>query len=202
MKKFGRFMMLALVIGTVVYAGSATAGKSLTIFKDVAKQAGVDDKGHGKGVILNDYDKDGYQDIFVSNKGGHNVLYKNNHDGTFSDVTEKAGVAGADYSIAVAVGDYDNDGYPDIYVVNVGRSILYHNRGNGTFEDVTDRAGVAAFSAILSIRTETSAGVDEWDMRKRTRRGKIDSLSPAITGIGVGTKRDRTSRNAFPAADA
>lgn len=146
MKKFGRFMMLALVIGTVVYAGSATAGKSLTIFKDVAKQAGVDDKGHGKGVILNDYDKDGYQDIFVSNKGGHNVLYKNNHDGTFSDVTMAAGVYDTGFAMGSVMGDMDNDGKPDLYVAKGGRIEIDSNRvykglGNGKFEDVTVSSG-------------------------------------------------------------
>jgi len=111
---------------------------------------------NGSGAAILDYDRDGFMDIYLVNPGPcdgithhkegttrqPNRLYRNRGDGTFEDVTEKAGVAGADYSIAVAVGDYDNDGYPDIYVVNVGKSILYHNRGNGTFEDVTVKAGV------------------------------------------------------------
>ena len=73
-----------------------------------------------------------------------NALYHNNRDGTFTDVTEKAGVAGGGYGQGVAVGDYDGDGFPDIYVTQYGRSILYHNNGDGTFTDVTEKAGVAA----------------------------------------------------------
>ena len=73
-----------------------------------------------------------------------NALYKNNRDGTFTDVTEKAGVAAGGYGQGVAVGDYDGDGFPDIYVTQYGRSILYSNNGDGTFTDVTEKAGVAA----------------------------------------------------------
>src|SRR5581483_6078826 len=72
-----------------------------------------------------------------------NRLYRNNGDGTFSDVTMKAGLRGEGYGMGAAVGDYDNDGYPDLYVTNLGRNILYHNSGDGTFTDVTDAAGVA-----------------------------------------------------------
>ena len=73
-----------------------------------------------------------------------NALYRNNRDGTFTDVTEKAGVAGGGYGMGVAVGDYDGDGFPDLYVTQYGESILYHNNGDGTFTDVTEKAGVAA----------------------------------------------------------
>jgi len=69
-------------------------------------------------------------------------LYHNNHDGTFTDVTEKAGVAGEGYGMGVAIGDYDNDGWPDIYVVNTGKNQLFHNNHDGTFTEVTDKAGV------------------------------------------------------------
>ena len=106
------------------------------------------------GVAALDYNNDGCMDIFFTNgaampslkKTGpeySNRLFRNNCDGTFTDVTEKAGVAGEGYSMGVAVGDYDNDGYPDIFVTGVNRNILYHNRGDGTFEDVTDKAHVA-----------------------------------------------------------
>ena len=73
-----------------------------------------------------------------------NALYRNNRDGTFTDVTEKAGVAAGGYGQGVAVGDYDGDGFPDLYVTQYGKSILYHNNGDGTFTDVTEKAGVAA----------------------------------------------------------
>ena len=103
------------------------------------------------GVAALDYNNDGCMDIFFTNgaampslkKTGpeySNRLFRNNCNGTFTDVTEKAGVAGEGYSMGVAVADYDNDGYPDIYVTGVNRNILYHNRGNGTFEDMTEKA--------------------------------------------------------------
>src|SRR5437879_2268171 len=108
----------------------------------------------GPGCAFLDYDNDGWMDIYLVNSGKcdfytpslplRNALYKNNRDGTFTDVTEKAGVAGGGYGQGVAVGDYDGDGFPDIYVTQYGRSILYHNNGDGTFTDVTERAGVAA----------------------------------------------------------
>ena len=70
--------------------------------------------------------------------------FKNNRDGTFTDVTDKAGVAGGSFGMGVAAGDYDNDGFPDLFVTAYGRRILYHNNGNGTFTDVTEKAGVGA----------------------------------------------------------
>ena len=105
------------------------------------------------GVGLLDYDNDGYLDVYFVNgaaipslkKEGAvywNRLFHNNRDGTFTDVTEKAGVAGEGYGMGVAIGDYDNDGWPDIYVVNVTKNQLFHNNHDGTFTDVTDKAGV------------------------------------------------------------
>jgi hypothetical protein len=108
----------------------------------------------GAGCGFLDYDNDGWMDIYLVNSGTcdfytpatplHNALYRNNRDGTFTDVTEKAGVAGGGYGQGVAVGDYDGDGFPDLYLTQYGRSILYHNNGDGTFSDVTAKAGVAA----------------------------------------------------------
>jgi hypothetical protein len=108
----------------------------------------------GPGCAFLDYDSDGWMDIYLVNSGPcdfyepkvplRNALYRNNRDGTFTDVTEKAGVAGGGYGMGVAVGDYDGDGFPDLYVTQYGRSILYHNNGNGTFSDITEKAGVAA----------------------------------------------------------
>jgi enediyne biosynthesis protein E4 len=108
----------------------------------------------GAGCAFLDYDNDGWMDIYLVNSGEcdfydpnpplRNALYRNNRDGTFTDVTEKAGVAGGGYGQGVAVGDYNGDGFPDLYVTQYGRSILYHNNGDGTFTDVTEKAGVAA----------------------------------------------------------
>jgi len=106
------------------------------------------------GVALFDYDNDGYLDIFFTNGADittlkktspkyWNRLFHNNADGTFSDVTEKAGLAGVGYDTGVAIGDYDHDGYEDIFVGGVHRNTLYHNNGDGTFTDVTEKAGLA-----------------------------------------------------------
>src|SRR5258707_11285427 len=97
----------------------------------------------GPGCAFLDFDNDGWMDIFLVNSGPsdfwkpaqpvRNALYKNNRDGTFTDVTEKAGVGGADFGMGVAVGDYDNDGWPDIFVTAYGKCILYKNNHDGTF---------------------------------------------------------------------
>src|SRR5436189_1545960 len=108
----------------------------------------------GAGCAFLDYDNDGWMDIYLVNSGPadfytpkrpiRNALYKNNRDGTFTDVTKAAGVEGGTFGMGVAVGDYDNDGFPDLFVTAYGRCILYHNNGDGSFTDVTGRAGVAA----------------------------------------------------------
>lgn len=113
------------------------------------------------GAAMFDYNKDGLLDLFFVNGAAlkdpmppdgkpdkseskyWNRLYRNNGDGTFNDVTTKAGLRGDGYGMGAAVADYDNDGYPDLYVTNVGKNILYHNNGDGTFTDVTEAAGVA-----------------------------------------------------------
>jgi enediyne biosynthesis protein E4 len=139
------------------------------LFEDVTKQAGVDFvhqfcdtrlaniiQSSGSGVSILDFDGDGFMDLYFVNAGplqgvtNHepgtqrqpNRLYRNRGDGTFEDVTARAGVAGHGYGIAAVSGDFNNDGWADLYVVNVGKNILYRNRGDGTFVDVTDQAGV------------------------------------------------------------
>jgi hypothetical protein len=108
----------------------------------------------GAGCAFLDYDNDGWMDIYLVNSGRcdfyepsqplRNALYRNNRDGTFTDVTQRAGVPGDAYGMGVAVGDYDGDGFPDLYVTQYPHCILYHNNGDGTFTDVTAKAGVAA----------------------------------------------------------
>ena len=106
----------------------------------------------GPGCAFLDYDNDGWMDLYLVNSGKcdfytpdkplSNALYRNNRDGTFTDVTQKARLSGGGFGMGAAVGDYNNDGFPDLYVTQYGRSILYHNNGDGTFTDVTERAGV------------------------------------------------------------
>lgn len=111
----------------------------------------------GGGGLFFDYDNDGWLDIYLVNSGPSdffapktplkNALYHNNHDGTFTDVTDKAGVACGkmgNFGMGAAAGDYDGDGWQDLYVTNYGRNVLFHNNGNGTFTDVTDKTGMAA----------------------------------------------------------
>jgi enediyne biosynthesis protein E4 len=107
----------------------------------------------GPGAAFLDFDNDGWMDLYLVNSGPsdiwkpskpiRNALYKNNRNGTFTDVTEKAGVPGRTFGMGVAVADYDNDGWPDIFVTSYGRCILYKNNHDGTFSDVTDKAGLA-----------------------------------------------------------
>jgi hypothetical protein len=141
--------------------------KPLAHFTDIAKKAGltapvvfggVDTKKYiiettGTGVAIFDYDNDGWPDIFIVNgtsldapasgKLPTSHLYHNNHDGTFTDVTKKAGLTHSGWGQGVCVGDYDNDGWEDLYVTYYGKNILYHNNGDGTFTDVSEKAGVA-----------------------------------------------------------
>ena len=141
--------------------------KGPVIFQDIAEKAGLTSWRHtmgtpqknyileatGSGVALLDYDNDGWLDIYLVNgstfdalsgktEPPHAALFHNNQDGTFTDVTEKAGVANDRWGFGVAIGDYDNDGWPDIYVSNYGKNRLFHNNHDGTFTDVAESAGV------------------------------------------------------------
>jgi hypothetical protein len=151
-------------ITLIVLLAAATSAQAQIRFEDIAQKAGLKfelrNGASGEfrqpelmvgGVAVLDYNNDGCMDIFFTNGAAmpslkkigpeySNRLFRNNCDGTFTDVTEKAGVAGDGYSMGVAAADYDNDGYPDILVTGVNRNILYHNRGDGTFEDVTEKA--------------------------------------------------------------
>ena len=137
------------------------------VFQDASKASGLASWRHlmgtpqkkyiletdGSGVGLIDYDNDGWLDIYLVNgstydalsgmtRPPHAALFHNNHDGTFTDVAAKAGVTNDRWGFGVAIGDYDNDGWPDIFVCNFGKNRLYHNNHDGTFTDVAEKAGV------------------------------------------------------------
>ncbi|MGB6959462.1 MAG: CRTAC1 family protein [Candidatus Acidiferrum sp.] len=165
---------------------SPTPSSSVT-FRDVTRQAGIqfkhDNGAFGKkwlpetlgpGVAFIDYDNDGWPDIFLvngmdwpghGNKRSTPKLYHNNHDGTFTDVTHKAGLDAVEmYGMGVAVGDYDNDGYDDLFVTAYGQNYLFHNNGNGTFTDVTQKAGLGGIKEF-----STGAAWVDYD-----KDGKLD----------------------------
>jgi len=164
MRKHCWFTLAMVLLGMAPRAQIPAAGG--VVFTDVLPQSGItfchqngasDVKYYietmGSGCALIDYDNDGWLDIYFVNgaptpafkpaKPLRNALYRNNHDWTFTDVTEKAGVPGnSAYGMGVTVGDYDNDGYDDLFIANYGCNQLYHNNGNGTFTDVTAKAGL------------------------------------------------------------
>jgi hypothetical protein len=165
--------LLAGFAFVICLSGSVTPQEELPIYTDVTAQAGitfVHSFGDGKldnivettgaGCAFFDYNNDGYLDIYLVNgcyhpvvshpSGRHlagklkNALYRNNGNGTFTDVSQEAGVADEGFGMGAYAGDYDNDGWLDLFVTNYGRDSLYHNNGDGTFTDVTQKAGVGS----------------------------------------------------------
>jgi hypothetical protein len=179
---------IAAVLAAACLAGwlfSATTPAPIT-FEDIASRAGVDfvlrNAATGNkhqietmvsGVAVFDYDNDGWPDLYFVNGASqpklektdgsfYNRLYKNNRDGTFADVTGRAGVRGEGYGMGVAAADYDNDGFADLFIAGVNRNILYRNRGDGTFEDVTAQAGLG-HSGAQPKPWSVSAGWFDYD---------------------------------------
>ncbi len=165
-----RAKLLPILVAMFLYANALLSQAPLPSvqFTNVTAHAGIKfvhypgNKGiaiirevFGPGVCVADFDGDGFQDIYFVNGRDlydrgivtKNALYHNNGDGTFTDVTDSAGVPATGYGLGCVWGDYDNDGFPDLYVTQFGRNVLYHNNGNGTFTDVTDKAGVAGVAS-------------------------------------------------------
>lgn len=149
--------------GADLQGGDLQVKGAASSFSSIAARAGLTfayNNGHrgmatileesGSGCAIFDYDGDGWPDLYLLNGRDlygrgirlRNALYHNNRDGTFTDVTESAGVPGTGYGIGVVAGDFDNDGHPDLYLCQWGKNVLYHNNGDGTFTDVTDTAHV------------------------------------------------------------
>ncbi|MGB2663356.1 MAG: CRTAC1 family protein [Candidatus Acidiferrum sp.] len=163
-KALGTMLAWLCAAPLLAQAPKTPSNGSTITFRDVTEQAGIhfvhNNGAYGKkylpetmgpGVAFIDYDNDGWPDIFIVNgtnwpgqpaKHSTPKLYHNNHDGTFTDVTRKAGLDIEILGMGVAVGDYDNDGYDDLFVTAMGQSHLFHNNGNGTFTDVTQKAGL------------------------------------------------------------
>ncbi len=144
----------------------------------------------GPGCAFFDYDNDGWMDIFLVNSGPadfwtpkkpvRNALYKNNRDGTFTDVTEKAGLSGGSFGMGCAVGDYNNDGYPDLFVTAYGRPFLYRNNGDGTFTDVSEKAGLGP--KTFGGHWTTSAVWFDFD-----NDGRLDLFVCSFVDYGMGS---------------
>jgi hypothetical protein len=194
------FLLVALPAATQTQPQNSPA--TATEFSDITAAAGIrftHFKGNdgvsinleefGPGVCVSDYDKDGWQDIYFVNgrdryKRGINVknaLYHNNGNGTFTDVTDSAGVPGTNYGLGCVWGDYDNDGFPDLFVTQFGANVLYHNNGDGTFTDVTAKAGVAG---LESGQFHSGAVFFDYD-----RDGKLDLYVGSYVALGPKAQR-------------
>jgi hypothetical protein len=225
------FCIFAQTTAQKTHPQSAKAAPVL--FKDIAAQAGVTaldvygDDAHkefiiettGNGAVIFDYDNDGWPDIFLPNGStvagfppdqaptGH--LYHNNHDGTFTDVTAKAGLAHAGWGQGACVGDYDNDGYLDLMVTYWGQNILYHNNGDGTFTDVTEKAGLKTprdewSTGCSFIDYDRDGNVDlfiaryvDFDYNTVPRPGQAESCNWKGIAVMCGPRGLKTSVNAL-----
>ena len=176
----------------------ATASGYRARFRDVAPEAGLNrtiyygevdtsdyiSEANGCGVAFYDFDNDGWLDILLLNGSRRsgipdgeiatNRLYKNNRDGTFTDVTREAGLMRAGWANGVCIGDYDNDGFDDLFITYRGKNVLYRNNGDGTFTDVTDEAGVGGEAGSWS----TGCTFLDYD-----RDGRLDLFVANYVGI-------------------
>jgi len=194
-----KFSRLFCFLSVIIIPAMLSAQKKV-MFTDITSQAGIHFKytfgdytyknileSSGSGVTVFDYNNDGLMDLYLMNgrylegisdpdgkvfENAHNELYKNNGNGTFTEVTDKAGVGGHNWSMAAGAIDLDNDGYQDLYVLNYGPNVFYHNNGNGTFSDITSKLGLAGPEKLNGF-TKWSIGVSFWDYNKD---GKLDAM--------------------------
>jgi enediyne biosynthesis protein E4 len=200
-KRRSRLVFSALVAGGIVLV--AGAGGPVIQFTDSTAAAGIHfihEKGAkgtptileeaGPGLCVADFDGDGWTDIYFVNgrdlygrgRVARNALYRNNGDGTFTDVTEKAGVPGTGYGLGCVWGDYDNDGFPDLYVTQYGKNVLYHNNRDGTFSDVTAKAHVDGTD--FGAQFHTGATFFDYD-----KDGKLDLYAGGYVTFGPNSRR-------------
>jgi hypothetical protein len=193
-----RNVFIAVVLMNLPVILSAQQKK--VMFTDVAGKAGINFKytigdfsykniieSSGSGITVFDYNNDGFQDIYllngtylegISDKAGtefkksHNELYQNNGNGTFTNVTDKAGLAGKQWCMAASAIDLDNDGFQDLYVLNYGANVFYHNNGNGTFTEITSKLGLAGPEKLNGF-TKWSIGASFWDYNND---GRLDVM--------------------------
>lgn len=193
---------IAMAQASQSHGANSRAPQPVAYFEDIAEKAGLiakivygDERTKkyilettGTGVAIFDYDNDGWPDIFIVNGSKlsglpkssepSNHLYRNNHDGTFTDVTEKAGLKSSGWGQGVCAGDYDNDGFEDLYVTYYGKNRLYHNEGNGTFKEVAGAAGVSGTG------TEWSTGCAFVDY---DRDGLLDLVAANYVDFNIST---------------
>lgn len=178
----------------------ASDQKETIMFRDITRQAGIDFKytigdfsykniieSSGSGITVFDYNNDGLMDLYLMSgkylegisdpegkvfKNSHNELYRNNGNGTFTDVTEKAGVGGHEWSMAAGAIDLDNDGFQDLYVLNFGPNVFYKNNGNGTFTNITGSLDLEGPEKLNGF-TKWSIGVSFWDYNLD---GRLDAM--------------------------
>jgi len=195
------FIVFIFFFFTATYQGILSAQKNNVTFTDITKKAGITFKlnfgdnsykniieSSGSGITIFDYNNDGFMDLYMMNgtylegisdpegkvyENSHNDLYKNNGNGTFTEVSTAAGV-GCYHTWSMAAGaiDLDNDGYQDLYVLNYGPNIFYHNNGNGTFTDITTSLGLSGTEKLNDF-TKWSIGASFWDFN---HDGRLDVM--------------------------
>src|SRR5450759_2752255 len=184
----------------ILISFDSSAQKKNVVFTDITKKAGLtfnytfgDDsykniiESSGSGITIFDYNNDGLMDLYLMNgtylegisdpggikyKDSHNELYKNNGNGTFTEVSKTAGVGGHQWSMAAGPIDLDNDGFQDLYVLNYGPNVFYHNNGNGTFKDITASLGLTGPDKLNGF-AKWSIGVSFWDYNND---GRLDAM--------------------------